>query len=97
MYHKTGQTLVGRAVTRSSLVREVRGSNLGPLKSDTVLSTIRHRCDISLKEAVLPGGNDAEMVPANWCITAGIIKDLIIDKMIQLFDNQLRKTIRSRN
>ena len=25
----------------------------------------RHRCDISLKKAVLPGRNDAEMGPAN--------------------------------
>ena len=55
----------GRAVTRSSLEREVWGSNLGPVKSDTVLPTARHRCDISSKEAVLPGRNDAEMGPAN--------------------------------
>ena len=56
---------VGRAVTRSSLEREVRGSNLGPVKSDTVLPTARHRCNISSKGAVLPGRNDAEMGPAN--------------------------------
>ena len=56
---------VGRAVTRSSLEREVRGSNLGPVKSDTVLPTARHRCSISSKGAVLPGRNDAEMGPAN--------------------------------
>ena len=56
---------VGRAVTRSSLEREVRGSNLGPVKSDTVLPTARHRCSISSKEAVLPGRNDTEMGPAN--------------------------------
>ena len=56
---------VGRAVTRSSLEREVWGSNLGPVKSDTVLPTARHRCDISSKGAVLPGRNDAEMGPAN--------------------------------
>ena len=103
MYQKPGQSLVGRAVTRSSLLREVWGSNLGPLKSDTVLSTIRHRCDISLKEAVLPGGNDAEMGPANSLHASvyysGYNKrfDLIFDKMIQLFDNQLCKTNRSRN
>ena len=41
---------------RLSLEREVCGSNLGPVKSDTVLSTARHRCDISLKRAVLPAG-----------------------------------------
>ena len=34
---------VGQAVTRSSLKREVRSSNLGPVKSDTVLPTARHR------------------------------------------------------
>ena len=56
---------VGRAVTRSSLEREVRGSNLGPVKSDAVLSAARHRCNISSKGAVLPGRNDAEMGPAN--------------------------------
>ena len=56
---------VGRAVTRSSLEREVRGSNLGPVKSDTVLPTARHHCDISSKGAVLPGRNDTEMSPAN--------------------------------
>ena len=57
--------LVGRAVTRSSLEREVWGSNRGPVKSFTVLPTARHRCDISSKEAVLPGRNDAEMGSAN--------------------------------
>ena len=55
----------GRAVTRSSLEREVWGSNLGPVKSDTMLPTARHRCDISSKEAVLPRRNDAETGPAN--------------------------------
>ena len=59
------QLAVGQAVTRSSLEREVRGSNLGPVKSYTVLPTARHRCNISSKGAVLPGRNDAEMVPAN--------------------------------
>ena len=56
---------VGRAVTRSSLEREVRGSNLGPVKSDAVLPTARHRCDISSNGAVLSGRMDAEMGPAN--------------------------------
>ena len=49
-----------RAVTRSSLEREVRVSNLGTVKLDTVLPMARHRYDISSKGAVLPGGNDAE-------------------------------------
>ena len=39
--------------------------NLGPVKSNTVLPTARHRCDISSKEAVLPWRNDAKMGPAN--------------------------------
>ena len=56
---------VGRAVTRSSLEREVWGSNLGPVKSDTVLPKACHRCNISSKEAVLPGRNDAEMSTTN--------------------------------
>ena len=34
-------------------------------KSDAVLPTARHRCDISSKGAMLPGRNDAEMGPAN--------------------------------
>ena len=56
---------VDRTVTHSSLEREVRGSNLGPVKLDTMVPTARHRCDISSKEAVLPGRNNAEMGPAN--------------------------------
>ena len=51
----------GQAVTRSSLERQVWGSNLGPVKSDTVLLKGSRRCDVSSKEAVLPGRNDAEM------------------------------------
>ena len=49
----------------SSLKREVWGSNLGPIKSDTVLPTTHRHCDISLKGAVLPGCNDMEMGTAN--------------------------------
>ena len=56
---------VGRTVTRSSLEREVWGSNLGPVKSDAVLPTARHRCDISSQGAVLPVHNGAELGPAN--------------------------------
>ena len=56
---------VGRAVTRSALEREVWGLNIGPVKSNTVLPTARHRCGISSKGAVLPGCNDAEIGPAN--------------------------------
>ena len=56
---------VGQAVTRSSLERGVLGSNLGPIKLDTVLSKARHCCNISSKGAVLPMRNDARMGPAN--------------------------------
>ena len=54
---------VGRAVTRSSLERKVRGSNLESVKSDVLSPTARHRCNISSIGAVLPGRNDAEMGP----------------------------------
>ena len=54
---------VDRSVTRSSLDREVWGSNLKPVKSDTVLPTAWHRCDISSKEAELLA--DEEMGPAD--------------------------------
>ena len=56
---------IGRALTRLSQEREVRGSIFGPVKSDTVLSTPRQRCDISSKEAVWSGRNDAEIGPTN--------------------------------
>ena len=72
---------IGRAITRSSLEREVRGSNLGQVKSDTLSPTARHRCDISLKRAVLLGRDDAEIDPPTrytlWRITASIMKGLI--------------------
>ena len=41
---------VGQVAMHSSLEREVWDSNLGPVKSDTVLPTAHHRCKISLKE-----------------------------------------------
>ena len=62
LYYKL---LYGPAVTRSSLERQVRGSNLRPVKLDTVLPTVCYRSDTSSKGAVLPGRNDAEMGPAN--------------------------------
>ena len=57
--------LPSRAVTPSSLEREVRGSNLGQVKLDAVLPTAFHQCDISSKEAMLPGRDDAELGLAN--------------------------------
>ena len=52
---------------RSSLEREVRGLNIGPVKSDKLLPTTRHRYDIFLKGAVLPRPNDVDMGSANSC------------------------------
>ena len=46
---------VGLAVTCPSLEREVCCSNLGPVKSDTVLPTGRHRSNI-LEVSVSPAG-----------------------------------------
>ena len=40
-------------------------SNLSHVKSNTELPTARLRCDISLKGAVLPGHNDAEINHTN--------------------------------
>ena len=45
-------------------------------KSDTVLPTARHRCDISSKGAVLPGRNDAEMGPRKFGARFGIIQQV---------------------
>ena len=57
-----GQLFKHQAVASLSLEGEAWGSNLGPVKSNTVLpTTTRHCCNISLKEAVLPGHNDTEM------------------------------------
>ena len=50
---------------RSFLGRKVSGSNLDPVKSDTVLPTVLHRCNISSKGARLSGRNDADMDPAS--------------------------------
>ena len=72
---------VDRAVTCLSLQQKVLGLNLGPVKSDTVLPTAQNRCNISLKGAVLHGGNDWR-----WALQTryklqhsikGIMKDLI--------------------
>ena len=51
-----------RAVTRSFLEREVKGSNLGLVKSDAVLPTARHFVE---KVCVVCRHNDAETGPAN--------------------------------
>ena len=57
--------LVGQVITPSFLEREIRGSNLGPVESDTVLTTAGHRCNTSSNGAVLPGRNEVEMGSAN--------------------------------
>ena len=56
---------VGRAVTRSSLEREVWGLNLGPVKSNSVLPTATNRCDISSKGTQWPRHNDIGVGSAN--------------------------------
>ena len=48
----------------SSLEREVWELNYLPVKSNTVLLTVRHRCDIS-KKAELLEGNNVTMGPKN--------------------------------
>ena len=50
---------------RSSLERIGLSSNLGSVKSYTVLPTASYRRNISLIGAVLPGSNDEEMGLAN--------------------------------
>ena len=54
-------SFVGWAVTRSSLEREVRSLNLGPVKLDTLLPTARSRYNIFSKGAVLPRPQWREM------------------------------------
>ena len=51
--------------TCSAQDQQVCGSNLRLVKTDTLLPTAGHHCNIFLKEAVLPGRNDTEMGPAN--------------------------------
>ena len=50
------------AETCSSIEREVRSINLGPVKLDRVLTTARHRCDVSSKGAVLPANGPRKLV-----------------------------------
>ena len=61
-----GHLAIGQVMTHWSLDR-----NIEPVESDTMLlSTARHRCDISLKRAVLPVRNDAEIDPSYLHISA---------------------------
>ena len=75
------QFAVGREAVRSSLEREVLGSNLGPVKLNAALPTVRHGCDIFSKEAALPGGNERKWAPQTSQtlrhIPASIMKELI--------------------
>ena len=73
---------VCRVVTCLSLEREVWDSNLGPVKSDTMLPTARHRCEISSKGAMLSTGAMTQKgaPPTRYTlrpITASIMKDWI--------------------
>ena len=57
---------VVRTVMRLSLEREVWGSNLGTIKLDAVLPTIRHRCNVSSEGTgccVASWRKDAKMGP----------------------------------
>ena len=49
----------------NAFVSVARDSNLGPLKSNTVLPTACHRRNIFSKEAMSPDSSDAELGPVN--------------------------------
>ena len=72
--------------------REVQGANLGPVKSDPVLPTTRHRCNTSLKGGALPIGAMTRRWTPPTCYTlrrntASKIKDLVFD-LIYALQNQ---------
>ena len=75
--------LVGGAVMLISGAGDV-SSNIGPVKSDTVLPMACHRCNISSKgrRCIARRRNDMEMGPENSLHashnTASIMKDLIL-------------------
>ena len=68
------QYQIGRAVTRSSLEQKVCGSNLKPIKSDTVLSTARNHCDISSKGVALSTGAMRKNGPRTHVTRFGVIQ-----------------------
>ena len=79
---------VGRELTLSSLEQEVWGSNLGLVKSDTVLPTARHCYDISWKGAALLAGERMRRCAPLTRYTlrrnaTSIIEDLIWKKVIE--------------
>ena len=83
---------VARAVTRSSLEQDIWGSNLEPVKSDTVLPTAHHRWDSSSRGAVLPTGRKTRKWASPngymlWGITASIMKDLNLKTAKQTMEN----------
>ena len=82
---------VGRAVTLLSLKQEVGGSNLGPVKLDTVLPTAHHRCDIPLKGTVLPVHNDT--VTCQLVTRFGVIASVIKDLMRKISLSRERKVV----
>ena len=62
--------------------RKVEGSNLSPVKSNTVLPAARHRCNIYSTGAVLPASAmmrrwAPQTRETLWRNTALIMKDLI--------------------
>ena len=52
-------------ITENYIYTVLYVQNLWPVKSHTVLPMARHPCDMSSKEAVLPGHNDAEIAPVH--------------------------------
>ena len=76
-------SLDGLAVTRLFLERRFGVQHLGPVKSNTVLQTTRHRCGITSKRAVLPAGANDAKDPADCLLHVSVqhcyslMKDLI--------------------
>ena len=71
----------GRAIKRSSLEREISPSYLRPVKSDAVLPTACHRCDITSKDTEFLGAMTQRCAsPTHYTLrrnTASIMKGLI--------------------
>ena len=57
-----GEPAVSSVAKRTLSVREVWGSIPGPVKSDTVSPTTRHRCDVS-SELCSPGAKPRRWAP----------------------------------
>ena len=67
---------IGRAITRSSLEWKTWGSNLGPVKSDTLWPTTRHRCDIFFKRSCVARAQWSGNGPRKLVTRFGILQRL---------------------